>query len=222
MTDTTIAAFVTAGAPLIVAFASVGIGLWNRRETDINARDIQEIKGAENRDLERLRTKLNHGQLVSSTQWNAEFKSYQAIWKEMVKVRPLADKLVNREGELHRINLSDEYLSSNNRLKFRKELVEQLAGAAMGLLSAIHENAPFYPASIRTTANEAHKAAISLVMSNLAVLTQAMLGTNLIDTEEFRAETQQILLKLIQESDHVEGLIRGRLEAVQVINHMLV
>jgi esterase/lipase superfamily enzyme len=39
---------------------------------------------------------VNVGQVVSSTQWNAEFASYQAIWKGMEAVRTLADKLVLR------------------------------------------------------------------------------------------------------------------------------
>ena len=73
------AAFITAGASLIVALIAGVIAVWNNSKTNKNAGDIEELKGAVNRDLERLKAKLSHGQAVSSTQWNTEFAAYQAI-----------------------------------------------------------------------------------------------------------------------------------------------
>ncbi len=180
------------------------------------------MKGAIDRDLERLRAKLSHGQNVSATQWSAEFAAYQAIWRGIVEVRPVADKLVNREGELHQIGLPDGYLDNEVRLKHRKDLTQQLASAAKGLLSAIHDNAPFYPAPIRDAANEAHKATIQLVRKNLGAITEAMKDNNIVQTQEFYLESQAILLQLIREVDTVESLIRERLAAVQVVTFTVV
>jgi hypothetical protein len=74
-------------ASLIVALLSGAITLRNGSKTYENSLGIQDLKGAVDRDLERLRAKLSHGQIVSSTQWNAEFSSYQAIWKGMASAR---------------------------------------------------------------------------------------------------------------------------------------
>jgi hypothetical protein len=222
MTDPVAAAQITATASLIVALISGGIALWNRRRTDKNIDEVQSMKGAIDRDLERLRAKLSHGQNVSATQWSAEFAAYQAIWRGIVEVRPVADKLVNREGELHQIGFPEEYLDNKARLRLQKDLTEQLLTAAKGLLSAIHDNAPFYPAPIRDAANEAHKATIQLVKKNLGAMTEAMKGNNGVQTQEFDLESRAILLQLIGEVDKVESLIRERLAAVQVVNFTVV
>ena len=222
MTDPVITALITAIASLIVARASGGIALWNRRRTDKNIEEVQSIKGAIDRDLERLRAKLSYGQNVSATQWSAEFTAYQAIWKGIVEVRPVADKLVNRESELHQIGLPDEYLDNEIRLKHRKNLTQQLTSAAQGLLSAIHDNAPFYPAPIRDVANEVHKVTIQLVRKNLGAIAETIKDHNIVQTQEFYLESQAILIQLIMEVDKVESLIRERLAAVQVVNFTVV
>ena len=225
MTDPVAAALIAAIASLIVAFISVGVALisggiavWNRRRTDQNTGEIQHLKGTIDRDLEFVRAKLAHRQTVSTSQWGAEFAAYQAIWKGIVDVRPVADKLVNRERELHQIGLPDEYLNGEGRLKQREDLTHQLVTAAKGLLSAIHDNAPFYPAPIREAANDAQKTAILLVGRNLSAITGAMTGNNFARTEDFYLETVAILAKLFEEIDKVESLIRERLAAVQVIS----
>jgi hypothetical protein len=218
MTDSVTAVSITAIASLFIALISGGIALWNNRRTNKNTDEVQSMKGALDRDLERLRAKLSHGQNVSATQWSAEFAAYQAIWREIVKVRPVADKLVNREEELHQIGLPAEYLDDEVRLKYRKDLTLKLVNAAKGLLSAIHDNAPFYPAQIRDAANEAHKATIQLVRKNLGAITEAVKGNNIAQTQESSLEGHAILLQLIREVDKVESLIRERLAAVQVIN----
>jgi hypothetical protein len=222
MTDSVSAALITAIASLIVALISGGIALWSRRRTDKNTAEIQSLKGAIDRDLERLRAKLAHGQNVSATQWSAEFAAYQAIWRGIVDVRPVADKLVNREGELHQIGLPEEYLNNEARLKHRQDLTQQLVTAAKGLLSAIHDNAPFYPAPIRDAANEAQKTTVRLVEKSLGAVTEAMKGNNIVHTKEFYLESVAILLQLIRETDKVEAVIRERLSAVQVVNPIVV
>lgn len=222
MTDAVTVALITAVVSLIVALTSGGVGVWNRRRTDQNVDDIQSLKGAIDRDLERLRAKLAHGQTVSATQWSAEFAAYQAIWKGMVDVRPIADKLVNRESELHQIGMPEEYFSSPQRLEQRKKLTQQLVEASTGLLSAIHDNAPFYPALIRESANEAQRTAVRLVHKSLSAFTEATLSNNVAQTQDYRLECAAILVQLFREIDKVESLIRERLAAVQVMNPMVV
>lgn len=222
MADAVTAALITAGASLVVALLSGGFSLWNRRSTDTNTRDIHDLKGAVDRDLERLRAKLAHGQIISSTQWNAEFAAYQAIWKGIVDVRPVAHKLVNREGELHEIGLPEEYLNGEDRLKHQKDLTERLVIAAKGLLTAIHDNAPFYPAPIRNAANEAHKTTIRLVGKHLSAITEALKGHKITQSQDFYLESAAILGQLMKEIDEVESLIRERLAAVQVVNPIVV
>jgi hypothetical protein len=146
MTDTATAALIAAGASLIVALSSGAITLRNGSKTNANSLQIQELKGAVDRDLERLKAKLSHGQIVSSTQWSAEFSSYQAIWKGIVAVRTLATKIVLREAELTDLGLPGDYLASTDRVEIRKALIHRFVEAAQGLLLAVHDNAPFYPA----------------------------------------------------------------------------
>ncbi len=222
MTDPVTAALITAIASLIVALISGGIALWNRRRTDKNFDEVQRMKGAIDGDLERLRAKLSHGQNVSATQWSAEFAAYQAIWRGMVEVRPVADKLVNREEELDQLGLPEEYLGSEDRLRHQKDLTRQLVSAAKGLLTAIHDNAPFYPAPIRDVANEAHKATVQLVRKNLRAITEAMKSNNIVRTEQFYSESHELLIHLVGQVDKVESLIRERLAAVQVVNFTVV
>jgi hypothetical protein len=222
MTDAIAAVLITAVASLIVALIAGGMALWNRRRTDQNSADIQSLKGAIDRDLERLRAKLAHGQNVSATQWGAEFAAYQAIWKGIVEVQPLADKLVNREGELHQLGLPDDYLNNEVPLQYRQDLIHQLVIAAKGLLSAIHDNAPFYPAPIRYASNEAHKTTVQLLRKNFSAIAEAGKGNNIIQTREFYLEGSAILLELIINIDIVESLIRERLAAVQVVNPIVV
>jgi hypothetical protein len=222
MTDFVTVALITAIPSLAIGLISGGIALWNNHRTNKNTNELQSMRGSIDRDLEQLRAKLSHGQNVSATQWSAEFAAYQLIWRSIVEVRPLADKLVNREGELHQIGLPKEYLDNEIRLKHRQDLTQQLMNAAQDLLSAIHDNAPFYPIQIRLAANEVHRAAIQLFKKNLSALTEAMNGNNIAQTREFYLEGVAILLQLMREADKVESLIRERLSAVQVINFTVI
>src|ERR1700750_2293555 len=125
MTHTAAEALIAAGVSLIVALLSCAVTLWNGSKRNENSLEIQDLKGAVDRDLERLRAKLSHGQIVSSTQWNIEFSAYQAIWKGMVAVRTLAYKIVRRENELIAIGVPSDYLASDGRWETRKELVSK-------------------------------------------------------------------------------------------------
>ena len=218
MTDTETAALIAAGASLIVASLSGAIALWSSSKSSANSLAIQNLKGAVDRDLERLKAKLSHGQIVSSTQWNAEFTSYQAIWKGMVAVRTLATKIVLREGELIDLGLPSEYLASADRLEIRKDLIQKFVKALQDLLLAVHDNAPFYPEPIRGAANDTHRAAIDLVDKNLAALTHFVKGVDVIKDEQFTTDCKVLLRVIMEGVDRVESLIRGRLAAVEVVN----
>ena len=217
MTDST-TAVIAAGASLIVALLSGGISLWNNRKTHTNSLEIQSLKGAVDRDLERLKAKLSHGQTVSSTQWNAEFTSYQAIWKGMVAVRTLATKIVLREDELIERGLPGEYLASTDRIEIRKNLVSKFVEASQGLLLAVHDNAPFYPAPIRVAANDTHKAVMDLIDKHTTALAHFVKGVDVTKSEKFTAESKTLLGAIMEGVDRVESLIRDRLAAVEVVN----
>ncbi len=72
MTDAGIAA----SASLIVAVVSGGFTLWNTSRTNDHATEIANIRGDVDKDIEHLKAKLGHGQLINETQWKAEFNSY--------------------------------------------------------------------------------------------------------------------------------------------------
>jgi len=213
MTDAANTALLTAGASLVAALISGGIALWNSGRTNANTLKIESLKGAVDKDLEKLKAKLTHGQIVSSTQWNAEFASYQAIWKGMVAVRTLATKIVLREDELVGLGLPTEYLASAGRVEIRKQLIQKLAEASKSLLLAIHNSAPFYPGPIRQAANETHKAAKALFDWQMRAL-----GQLIAEDEQFAKENKTLLHAIIKGVDGVESLIRDRLAAVEVVN----
>jgi|ERR1035437_3540676 hypothetical protein len=222
MTDTATVALIAAGTSFIVALLSGGIALRNSSKTNANSLEIQSLKGAVDRDLERLKAKLSHGQIVSSTQWNAEFTSYQAIWKGVVGVRTLSFKIVHREGELIELGLPGDYLASTSRVEIRKSLISKFAEVAQGLLLAVHDNAPFYPAPIREAANDTHGVARDLLDKHLTALTHLLKGSDVTKGEQFVAESQALLRKIIEGVDLVESLIRDRLATVEVLNNVRV
>ena len=221
MADNSTVALIAAGGSLIVAVLSGLIALWNGNKTNANSLDIQNLKGVIDEDLEKLKAKLSHGQIVSSTQWNAEFASYQAIWKGMVAVRTLAQKVVLRESELMDLGLSDEYLASVDRVGIRQKLLQNFVDASQGLLLAVHDNAPFYPAPIREAANGTQEAAKQLIDKHLTALTHLVNGRD-VQNQQFNAENEALLLAIVEGVDRVESLIRDRLAAVEVVNSVRV
>jgi hypothetical protein len=216
VTDASTAALITAVASLIVAIGSGVIAVRNNNKSRANSLEIQKLKGAINDDLERLKAKLSHGQIVSSTQWNAEFKSYQDIWKGMVAIRTLATKIVLREEELVELGLPIEYLASAGRTQIRKDLIQKFAEASKDLLVAIHESAPFYPEPIRQAANHTHQAAKALFDWQMKAL-----GQFVAEDEQFANQNKVLLLAVVEGTNHVETLIRDRLAEVEVVSERL-
>lgn len=217
MADSSTTALITAGGALFVAVLSGLIALWNGNKTNANSLDIQNLKGVIDEDLEKLKAKLSHGQIVSSMQWTAEFASYQAIWKGMVAIRTLGQKIVLRESELADLGLPGDYLASLDRVEIRKRLIERFTDASQALLLAVHDNAPFYPAPIREAANSAQGAAHKLIDMHLAALTHSVKGDD-VQNRQFWEENRALLFAIIEGVDRVESLIRDRLAAVEVVN----
>jgi hypothetical protein len=204
MTDSLTVAIVSGGAPSVVALVSAAVALWSLSKASASSKEIELLKA-----------KLSHGQVIRSTQWNAEFTSYQAIWKS---IRTLAMKLVRRESELIMQGLPDGYFSSPTRMEIRKDLIEKLAKASRDLLEATHKNAPFYPASIRESANDAHVAAKNLFDKQMAALTHLLKGADITRDEQFTRGNEELLSALVKHVDHLESLIRERLAVIEIVN----
>ncbi len=203
---------------LLVAFIAAGVSWSNSRQTVKNTRDVEDMKAAVNRDLETLKSKLSHGQLVNSTQWNAEFSAYQAVWAALATLQPIANRLVTREGKVEELGIPPEYFQAATRHQHRQKIATELSAAAEQLVSAIHNNAPFYPAPIREIADQAHKDAAKLLFANLAALSQITASYDPTQSETFIAENNALLKTIIGKTEKVQSLIRERLEAVQVVN----
>lgn len=208
----------TAVTALLVAAISGAIAVWNTIKANNNSVGLASLRGEVERDLERLKAKLAHGQIINSSQWNAEFSAYQAIWKGMVAVRTLATKLVLREEELIDLGVPDGYLASPERVRIRRKLIQDFANAAKVLLLAIHNNAPFYPANVREAANETHQSAKNLFDKNVSALTRLNENVDLFIDKQFIGESKVLLAEIEKGSDKVEALVRERLAAVQVVN----
>jgi hypothetical protein len=220
MTDASTASLITASASLIVALVAGGIALWNSSKVSENAVVIQDVKSGIDRDLERLKAKLEHGQLISSTQWNAEFNALQALWKSMVPVRSLARKIVLREGELVVLGLEAGDVSEEAKIEIFKRLLEQYTQAAQQCMLAINEHAPFYTADIRKKANEVHGLAHVVLKTSLAGFVARAKGKSLPTDQTIIAdeERRKELTALMSGVDSIEEMIRKRLNEVQVLN----
>src|SRR5579883_7588 len=96
---------ITAGASFAVALIAGGFAVWNASKTNKNSFEIQDLKSATDSDLERLKAKLEHGQLISSTQWNVEFTAHQAIWQALVTVRNDTMDITTYEQQLETLDL---------------------------------------------------------------------------------------------------------------------
>jgi hypothetical protein len=220
MTDAATAAFITAGASLIVALIAGGIALWNSSKVNDNAVVIQDVKSGIDRDLERLKAKLEHGQLINSTQWNAEFNAYQTLWKSIVPVRSGALKIVTRESELPVLGLEAGDVSEEVRIANLKRILEQYIESSKKCMLAINENAPFYAADIHKKANEVHGLAHVVLNTNLALLVARTKGKSLPADQAIVAEEERRkeLRALMSGVDSIEEMIRKRLNEVQVLN----
>jgi hypothetical protein len=211
-----IGALITAAASLVTSLVAGGIALWSNNKSNHNAIDIQNVQSGVDRDLERLKAKLGHGQVISSTQWNAEFNAYQALWKSIVPVRTLAHKIVSREGELPAIGIEPGDVSEEVKIENVKNLLHQYATKSSACVAAINEHAPFYAADIRKKANEVHALAHQIFQTNIALAVARQKGqSSPTDTE---AKRQKELHDLMAGTDTLEDMIRKRMSDVQVFN----
>jgi hypothetical protein len=203
-----------AGIAIVVAIVS-GIFTYviNERTRDHSV-EIETLKGGLNRDIESLRARLGHGQLVSSTQWNAEFEAYQALWKSMVPLRGIANKLVKRDSELAELGLRPGDVTDPHRRQNLQNLIERYQKALEDALRAINNHAPFYPAEIRKSANAVHVLGVSIFQINLSVLIAMNKGQ---PANRDSVTERAALASLMERMDAVEGMIRERLGSVQVI-----
>ncbi len=208
----------------VPALGAVGVAIWSNIKTNRNALAIQDIKGAIDRNLEELKAQLAHGKLISSTQWNAEFNAYQALWKSIVPVRSLAHKIVMREGELPLLGLETGDVSEETKIANIKRLLTEYTQASNLCVLAINEHAPFYAADIRREANDVHGLAHVVLQTNLAALVARMkaealpLGQSASAAEKSRKE----LKALMEGVDRVEDMIRDRMNGVRVFNSFTV
>ena len=192
----------------------------NGSKVNKNAHDIQGVKSGIDRDLERLKAKLEHGQLVSSTQWNAEFNAYQALWKSIIPVRALATKLVSIDGELTEIGIVKGDFSDAEMEMRIAELLQKYASALTECVTTINEHAPFYPTEIRQSANEMHKFGNRIHKTHTSAFVERQ-KTQLTYFEQARAAKQEYLRELlayIKSAELVEELIRKRMASVRVLN----
>jgi hypothetical protein len=220
MSDGLAASLITAGASLVVALGAGGLGLWNVSKASKSALDIQDFKSGIDRDLERLKAMLEHGQLISSTQWNAEFNAYQVLWKSIYPVRALATKLVSIDGELTEIGIVKGDFSEVEMEKRIFDLLQKYASALTECVTTINEHAPFYLADIRQSANEMHAFGNRIHKTHSAAFV-ARQKKQMTYSEQVRAaqlEYLQELLTYVKSVERVEELIRTRMASVQVLN----
>ena len=202
---------------VIVAVIAGGVALWSNRKSNRNAVEIQDFKSAVDRDLERLKAKLEHGQLNSSTQWNAEFNAYQTLWESFVPVRAQAIKIVDREGELPEIGIELGDVPEHLLVEKAKQLLKEYAKTTSKCMHAINVHAPFYAADIREAANEVYVLAHMVFRTNLAVFVARQKGQAPAD----QAKRQKELNDLIAGTDALEEMIRKRMNAVQVFDPVM-
>lgn len=170
--------------------------------------------------IEQLKARLGHGQVVSSTQWNAEFNAYQTLWKSMVPLRGIAHKVVMRESELAELGLEAGDVAEADKIENRKKLLQKYVTALTDCMHAINEHAPFYDADIRKASNDVHSLASVIRKREMSALIEQQKNQH--PTKEQATdrdkENREALSKLMAGIDNIEDLIRKRLGAVQVVS----
>jgi hypothetical protein len=213
-----ITALITAGASLAVALIAGGFAVWNANKTNKNSFDIQDFKSATDRDLERLKAKLEHGQLISSTQWNVEFTAYQAIWQALVTVRNDTMDIATYEQHLETLDLL-AIVPDAMKLESVKDKAKSLDASLTQLSNAVQNNAPFYPPYIRTTAIKVINPLRGLATGLLAFAVAHKTGKAW-DEEQltaWRSLRNQEITTALTETETLEIAIRERLNTVRVI-----
>jgi len=208
---------VTAATALAVALITGVFTILNSRKANKTALDVEDFKSAVLSDLERLRAKLAHEQIVNTTQWNAEFAAYQGLWKGLVAVRlQVANSLV-KESELAVISAPDEIFSRGQVAARMEGLAKSLYAAIQHSVSVVNDNAPFYPSEIRKRANKIIDAATDIWKKQVEALFAYSKGQDLMQQSEFWATLAIAGEQAITEVDNVEELIRQRLASLKVI-----
>jgi hypothetical protein len=205
---------------VIAALVSGIFVLVNGHITNKKTTEIEQLKSELSGEIERLKAQLGHGQVVSTTQWNAEFNGYQALWKSMIPLRSIAQKIVTRERDLAQLGLEAGDVAETNQLVNKKKLLDKYTVAITDCMHAINEHAPFYDPDVRKTSNEVHGLAVGIFKSHTAAMVQVIkkqYPTEEEGTDRDR-EGREALIKLMARMDNVEEMIRTRLSAVQVIN----
>lgn len=213
------AALVSSISAVVAAFIAGAVALFSNSKSNRTAGDMSEYKSATDRDLERLKARLEHGRLVNSTQWNAAFNAYQALWKSIVLVRENATRVVMLEGELSTVGLHAEDVSEAFRLAKIEESLSSYQEALNDCVMTINEHAPFYAAEIRRKANEAHSLSLVIYRTNMAMLVSRMKGESLPTAQAVDADTtrRKELIALVICVDLLEEMIRKQLNEVSVV-----
>jgi len=220
MDKDTITIFTLAGgfSVVIAALVSGIFGLINRRGTDSNSLAIEKLKSELSEGSERSKAQLEHGQVISSTQWNTEFNAYRELWKTVVPVVTLADRLVFIDEDLAEIGLEQNDLLEEHMNGRVLGVLQKFTSALTDCLHAIHEYAPFYPADIRKNAGEMHKLGKQIHRTHMIAMVARQKGQLPAMDADAGDQQKQELFRLLESIDGLEELIRKRLASVQVLN----
>jgi hypothetical protein len=207
---TIVSALVASHTAIIVACISAAVAVLSSIASVASALRTTKLKGEVDIKLEGLKADLGHKQLISSSQWAAEFDSYKELWKAVVPVRTIAHKLVNRNKELASMGITEENLTPQAVQKLVWEFPLVIRAATF----AINENAPFYPIDIRKKANEIPAISGELLIVILAEDVAKRENAASPAGENTKRNHLQALMTVI---DQLESLIRNRLEEVKII-----
>src|SRR5258708_3080781 len=107
-TTLAIVGIVASFSAVIAALISGIFVLVNSRITNKKTTDIEKLKSELRGEREGLEGRLGHGQVVSTTQWNAEFSAYQTLWKSMVQVRSMTTMFATIDNDLSDMGLNKD------------------------------------------------------------------------------------------------------------------
>jgi hypothetical protein len=205
---------------VIAALVSGIFVVVNGHITNKKTKEIEQLKSELSGEIERLKAQLGHGQVVSTTQWNAEFGAYQALWKSMVPLRTIAMKIISRESDLAEFGLVQGDVSESDKIKNKELLLARFARAISDNTHAVNDNAPFYLADIRNASNGAHVFAHVIFKTHVSALVAQKKGqtSTPAQAELFELQSRKEIVPLMEKIDCVEEMIRNRLNAVRIMN----
>jgi len=176
-----------------------------------NALTLESFKSDFSQDLEQLKARLGHGQVVSSTQWNAEFIAYQGLWKEMIKLRGMITKYATFEEELIEVGVAIDLARGAAPAMLQANL-KSFVVVLTDCTTVINEHAPFYPENIRNSANDVVRLARKFWAKFIAQTIN-----NTADFEWSHARKLEAI-EVMQGVDQLETMIRQRLASVRLIS----